>query len=234
MCQLILMWLISIIRYCEKPPKHVQIVVGAQRKIFYIPEELICERVDYFKAAFKGGFREGREKRLELIEEDPEVFRYIIDWIFGQSRLKETSSLVKSENPASKVVEKITHFCKLYFLADKLGMRELAKECLPCLQFWITRLLFSGSAITYLYEHTLDSALIRTNIVQAFVELFFDRCYDSYEAVWSKIIRGHPDFQSEVNKGIRAHIGLEMGDCGWRYNCQVLHHKKAACKDITG
>jgi len=44
----------------------VKIFVGEERKLFYLHQELICDRSEYFRAAFKGGFRESKDKTMNL------------------------------------------------------------------------------------------------------------------------------------------------------------------------
>lgn len=58
---------------CFETADYVKVYVGPERKLWILNEELLCNRVDYFRAAFRsggGGFKEGAEKSIHLVEED--------------------------------------------------------------------------------------------------------------------------------------------------------------------
>jgi hypothetical protein len=59
----------------------VRIYVGPKRDLWVLPEEALCDRVQFFKSAFQSGFRESSEKVLELPEDDPIAFEFVFDYI---------------------------------------------------------------------------------------------------------------------------------------------------------
>jgi hypothetical protein len=61
----------------------VKIFIGKQHKMWVLPEEFICDRVAYFKGAFKSGFNEGTSKELYLEDDEPAIFARVVNWIFG-------------------------------------------------------------------------------------------------------------------------------------------------------
>jgi hypothetical protein len=61
----------------------VKVYVGEVKKLWYIHEDLLCERSEYFKKAFQGGFKEGYEKEIYLTELDPKAFGQFVDWVYG-------------------------------------------------------------------------------------------------------------------------------------------------------
>ena len=63
----------------------VKIFVGPDRKLWVLPEQLLCDRVNFFKSVFQSGFQQSKEKPLELPEDDPTTFAYISDKLFGIS-----------------------------------------------------------------------------------------------------------------------------------------------------
>ena len=73
-------------------PPMVKIFVGPDRKLWVLPEQLLCDRVEYFKSAFQSGFQESNEKFLELPEDCPVAFAYIIDRILGDPQLPTKNS----------------------------------------------------------------------------------------------------------------------------------------------
>jgi hypothetical protein len=42
-------------------------------------EELVCEGIEYFRAAFKGGFEVSEETSIEMVEDDAEAFARVVD-----------------------------------------------------------------------------------------------------------------------------------------------------------
>lgn len=59
----------------------VKIYVGPQKKQWMLPKDLLCDRFSFFKAAFKGGFKEAAEKEMWLEEDDPEAFGLLVDYV---------------------------------------------------------------------------------------------------------------------------------------------------------
>jgi hypothetical protein len=43
-------------------PPMIKIFVGPERKLRVLPEQLLCDRVKFFKSAFQSGFRESKRK----------------------------------------------------------------------------------------------------------------------------------------------------------------------------
>ena len=61
----------------------VDVFIGAKRKIFRLHEDLLCDRSDYFKAAFQGDFVEGKSKELYLPENNDASFELFVNWLYG-------------------------------------------------------------------------------------------------------------------------------------------------------
>jgi hypothetical protein len=100
-------------------PSMVRIYFGPQRTLWVLPEDLICDRVKFFKAAFQSDFRESKEKVLELPEDDPVAFAYVLDGILGdvpgmQGRVPD------GDDDAIQLA-----LCNAYILADKLGREDI-------------------------------------------------------------------------------------------------------------
>ncbi|TAQ83611.1 hypothetical protein B7494_g8067 [Chlorociboria aeruginascens] len=103
----------------------VEIYVGEERKLWVLHEDLLCDRIDFFASAFKSGFKEGREKKMDLEEEDPEAFGLLVDWIYG--RLECTES---HQDPLRE--GHVMRWAKLWILADKWRIKELTCDALEC------------------------------------------------------------------------------------------------------
>ncbi|KAF2500044.1 hypothetical protein BU16DRAFT_522892 [Lophium mytilinum] len=62
----------------------IEVVVGTEpnTRTWFLYESLLCSYSDFFRAALQGGFKEAKEKRVALPEEDPEVFELFVQWLF--------------------------------------------------------------------------------------------------------------------------------------------------------
>ncbi|CAD6453446.1 16015ef1-ec6d-4698-895f-96bd1c7aed6d [Sclerotinia trifoliorum] len=86
----------------------VKIIVGDERKIWWLNEDLLCAHSIVFKRAFQGKFLEFKEKVIVLEEESPKPFHHLVgrvsvlqhhkshdDLIYSCLRLEEWAALVK-------------------------------------------------------------------------------------------------------------------------------------------
>jgi hypothetical protein len=103
----------------------VKIYVGAELKLWVLPERLLCDRIEYFKSAIQSGFGEGKDKLLALPEVDPTAFTYILDMIFGEQHDNATKDFSSSYDAQQLM------WCKVYSLADKLGCGNLVTSRNP-------------------------------------------------------------------------------------------------------
>lgn len=58
--------------------KIVTIIVGHQKKKWSVHEKLLSNKSEFFRASFRGGFRESHDGVLELPEDDPRVFELFV------------------------------------------------------------------------------------------------------------------------------------------------------------
>ena len=193
------------------PTRVVRIFVGPDRKQWVLPEQLLCDRVEYFKGAFQSGFRESNEKVLEFPEDLPAAFGYIIDRIFGDRR-PPTKNFGKSQDDRQMA------WCKLYVLADLLGCSNLVDAADLCQQeLWDSREkchaagrdipLISPAAAKFLYENTGDSAKMRGVFVESLAEhqLSVDGLNASQTLRWIDSATSHPKFHFDVMQEIANH-----------------------------
>ena len=93
-------------------------MVGEQQQVFNVHEDLICARIPFFRAAFKGEFREAQEGQLKLPEEKPEAFRQVLKWVYsGQVGQIEPADL----DSGSALLE-------AYILANAWCLEELKNQ----------------------------------------------------------------------------------------------------------
>jgi hypothetical protein len=107
-------------RYFASNPATVKVFVGPKRQHWAIVEDLLCNYSEYFRAAFKGNFKEAINKEIRLEEDDPAAFGKVIDWLFGETLACSCTKDLES-------CENILVWYILHILADKLGIEELMK-----------------------------------------------------------------------------------------------------------
>jgi len=62
----------------------VKVFAGLKRKQWILHEDLRCDRSEFFKKAFRGGFQETSEKEIYLKDGNTLAFGYLVDWIYGR------------------------------------------------------------------------------------------------------------------------------------------------------
>ena len=59
------------------------IYVGQDRICFHVYEDILCTNSEFFDAALASEFREGIEKCVNLPEESPTVFNFLVQWLYS-------------------------------------------------------------------------------------------------------------------------------------------------------
>ncbi len=183
-------------------PSMVRIYVGPNKDLWVLPENILCDRVDYFKSVFKGRFREGAKKILELPEDCPIAFGYIIDCI-----LNDEDNGVLAINSISDATIHMA-WCKVWVLADKLGCSEIADEVTSIYRDSMMYLsdedliVPPAAAVKLLYESTSDTCEMRRALAAQEVELFENlECIDDGSLeLWCESATSYPMFLLDVMK----------------------------------
>jgi hypothetical protein len=173
--------------------------------LFIFPEAFLCDRIKFFKSAFQSGFRESTEKSIDLPEDDPVAFSFIIDHTLGNG--SEMSDKVLPENIQLAL-------CKAYVLADKLGCLDAVQKTVDnylevhrCWEYeedFESRLVCPGAS-RFVYENTPESAPIRQTIVNAATDLYHSSTRFSAERMkmWLESATSHPKFHVDIMVSIR-------------------------------
>ena len=195
----------------------VKVYVGRKRELYIFPEALLVERFPFFNAAFQSGFRESTDKSIELAEDDPAAFSYVMNMAFGEgwkmsAKLEGVDAQLKPANA--------------YIVADKLGRPDLASsisEDYQCLFYnggSFDDYLVCSKAAKLVYENTAESAPIRAVMVEMAAHQYNHfQCF-TYEEMekWSKTIRCHPKFHVAVMISIKQESLLRTR---FRCNCNL-------------
>jgi hypothetical protein len=106
--------------------KHVTIVINEGHPqltaSFTIPESLLTEKSDYFKAACRGVWKEATSRVIKLQDIDAEAFNSYMYWIHRNELAINAKLDPKDVKSATAYVEK---FVKLWLLGDRLADCEL-------------------------------------------------------------------------------------------------------------
>jgi hypothetical protein len=129
----------SIIHLYDGP--RATILVGPQRQEFSLPKNLLEHHSRYFAKTFAGPWTEGTDHTLILDEDDVDLFRMLIQWIYT-GRVSLTSGVQKSEKMVPGSL--ITHYIQFLVLADKLEIFGMEAEVVGKV-----RELFSGFTSDY-------------------------------------------------------------------------------------
>jgi hypothetical protein len=182
----------------------VEIHVSRQRELFLAHEELLCHRVDYFRAAFQGNFiegiKDGIEKEMELPEDDPDAFSHVLAWVYGNA-----PSCRKGHDHSTDDGH-LLEWCKAYVLADKIGIEHLAglllegvEECLDDAEpAWP-----DTERLAYVYKNTSENSPLRETLVKVVAKDFLKLRPQTFRVEHlTKRIRVNSAFQEEVMKYI--------------------------------
>jgi hypothetical protein len=210
----------SCARYFEDNPKTVKVYVGPKRKLWTIPEDYLCDRLDYFKAALKSNFKEGHEKEMYLEEDDPVAFGMLIDWLFRDKLDCDCRRTLTTSDWCPTQLD----WCKLYVLADKFGIEVLLQQVLQPLSLCFTpqTLEESGPSIDYDYDNTAESSKLRIWFVGRATDKYLI-CQEDYLEKWIDLVRTHRAFDLDVAKAIKSHMRVDWKNCLWRFNGCAAH-----------
>lgn len=144
-----------ICRFCEVPT--VTFLVGKSKKAFYVHQEQLCQVSPVFKAAFTSAFREGSEKKMDLVEEDENTFDRFIQWLYSQQYE------ISGDRREGDRYARFTAPLKLFVLAEKFDISKLKNLLMTKMFAAVKQGLArpSKTAIAYAYEHTPPSSIIR-------------------------------------------------------------------------
>ena len=192
----------------------VKVYVGPERKLWTLPEDVLC-KIDYFKAAFKSGFKEGVEKQIHMPEDNPSAFAHFVDWIFCDSVIDPFER--ERKNPDYQLI-----LCNLWFLADKLSVKELAKSTIKELEILIKfeYQLLAPETVTFFYKNTTESSEIRKSLVE-WTAWQFLVLEEIDESLWTEVASCDALFTVDVVKKLRLHLLDGKDKCEWGNDCSA-------------
>lgn len=192
--------------------KTVKIYVGPERKLWVLNEELLCDRIPYFKAAFASTFKEGREKVMEMPEDDAVAFGKLVNWIFTESiECQPCTKKSKKDIKEQISTEHQLLWCTLWILADKLALVDLSKKVLEQVDFCFgwggVNSTIAVETVVLVYNNTNSSSLLRVQLLEEFIwRYFFPGKTAENKASMARSMVVNEEFAQDVLDGIQEHM----------------------------
>jgi len=156
----------------------ITMVVGRDQRLFAAHEDVLC-RSPYFASCLKGQFLDGNAKKVELLDEEPEILSCVLEFLYKgdyyprllHDKRRNTWDIENAQDPKNggrgnsestiHLPEAGGHVLRdtvVYCAADRYGLEELKKLCLrkQGLQSGIQVDVILRSA-RYAYENTPDT-----------------------------------------------------------------------------
>lgn len=155
--------------------------MGPKRKEFIVHKALLCHLSPYFRSALNSNFIEAQNNAVELKDEDPACFQYIVAWMY-----RGTLCQFKYEGGSSReeAISLCTQTCRLYYLADFLRIEGLVVQLLAYLHGLFDRFRdkkivpLNSDVIVHLYENTTEASELRAAVMHELVRVWCDQSRD--------------------------------------------------------
>ncbi len=142
---------------------------------YLLPKKELCAHSSFFKAALFGDFKEAKQKRIELPEEEPHTFDLYVHWLKSPN-LDWTNRRYAhryANDPVRRDLEgKIMGLAKLYSFADRLDIPILRKLAINLImRSWvmpIRQFVPPRELIEYAYQHTSEGSGLRRYVSEYF------------------------------------------------------------------
>lgn len=207
--------------------------------MWILSENLLCDRVDFFRAAFKGPFAEANHKEMIFTEDHVGAFAKFIDWVYtGKVECKECAE-AKEDATESFRAEHEVMWCSLWVLADYLGAVALEKLSLAKIKecFGARRAKFGGKyiisaeAVKYVYENTGGKKSPLRALILNEITRFWFSIIDQDERTFklAQITGGNSVVLLELLEAVNKHTSHK--DCWQKKYCYFHGGKCLVCKE---
>ncbi|EKD16219.1 uncharacterized protein L3040_009541 [Drepanopeziza brunnea f. sp. 'multigermtubi'] len=189
----------------------VTIYVGPDRKCWTVHENLICDRTRFFRSAFRGGFAETTEKSIWLEDDDPEIFKLFVEWLYGSDlRCKEKDMRIPGH---ARDKNHPFDWYGLEAFGHKIASdevvevaRDVSESCWLCDPFKRT---VKVQEVQFVYEKCPDSSPFRENIEERTLEMYLDPNFGDFEH-WARLITCNKTYAEAIGKSLKEHMSLEL------------------------
>ncbi|KAF2809741.1 uncharacterized protein BDZ99DRAFT_35684 [Mytilinidion resinicola] len=129
-------------------PTMVTIFVGPEKKPHTVHMDLLTHYSDYFRAMFKGSFKEAEERKTSMEDVQDSLFGYFLDWLYHQTLPCPLSDCTlhprptRTINPGTKLsrAKKLDLVTRLYALGDQYEIPNLRRDAIDHIFYYYDRL----------------------------------------------------------------------------------------------
>lgn len=191
--------------------------MGPKRKEFVVHKALLCHLSPYFRGALNSDFIEAQNNAVELKDEDPACFQYIVAWMYRGALCQFKYDGGSSREEA---ISLCTQTCRLYYLADFLRIEGLLMQLLSYLHGLFDRFRdekivpLNSDVIIHLYENTTEASELRATVMHEVVRVWcdhsrevdikdFEVCINRVEGVATTLLTGMRCWQEKRTRTAR-------------------------------
>ncbi|CAG8953765.1 hypothetical protein HYFRA_00006656 [Hymenoscyphus fraxineus] len=196
----------------ESPEEMVTLIVGKGWDLerFFVHKKKICEHSQFFSSACKPQWMKPEDQCIELPQEDPEIIRAMVYWVYEQKICVHRKSIEHGLTSNTVDNDNIMNtawglFLKLYLIAEKFQISELKDDALEAfVDHWcdghmdeevpwrsrLETLKISMCVATYVYNNTAEAASpLRRMLIQLIIAgpLEYGRCFDYIAFLKSRV-----------------------------------------------
>lgn len=147
----------------------IAVSVGSQRKRFLVHELLVRDTVPFFDAAFKGRWKGSKERKSDLPEDNPDIFKIYLHWLYTGKLLTKKGDDKRVDRLESgtkrSTYPKWNRLSDLYRLANRL-LDDDAKDCVDAmLELERERDVIYAHWATLAYPLSIDGSPVRRLLI---------------------------------------------------------------------
>ncbi|KAH7360637.1 hypothetical protein BKA65DRAFT_391264, partial [Rhexocercosporidium sp. MPI-PUGE-AT-0058] len=186
----------------------VDVFVGKDKKHYRLPKDLLCYHSPYFERCFNGGFKEGKDQKLELLEDSVEDFEILLEYMLHGSfpdaidgrAAKPIGAFVTTYMAAIAYADKFAMgetFCEL--LHDKIVTAVTTNVVISC-----SNMRVSPAHIELVFRLTQAGSPLRTLLAK--VVLSYTGLRGVKYLAFKDVEKEIPDFALEMLQQIRLSV----------------------------
>ncbi len=160
---------------------------GDAKKVWHLPEKLLKSKSTFFTAALEGGFAEALSKKVTLSEEDPDIFRYFVEWLYvgyGNQGVHFEPNLI---------------VC-LWIMGDRLGCPLMQDDAMRNLVHYDYDSHIEKATLKQIYEGSAPGSKIRQFAVDRCLFDIRQRCpvHQEYKCPYLDFVKDNEDFAQQL------------------------------------
>ncbi len=138
--------------------------------IFNVHENIICKSSDFFSKAVKGGWKESKDRSVELPDETPDTFGLYLHWLY------RGTIPTKVDEAGAAGTNEYNRLARAFILGDKTGDGDFQDAVIDAMisknktptsngDYWSPE----RPTIELIYENTLQSSKARKWLVDTYI-----------------------------------------------------------------